>query len=489
MISYWSLAEGSGTEAGDTAAGGAVADSGTLRESPAWINGMFNAGLQFTGTEDVLIPNSVDMDLGSDAVTLSAWVKLDKLPADLAGSYAGVLDSQSDSYVMYLDKGNNELRFKVTDANGTSTSAHPGIPAAMLDTTDWHHVMGVYDGTAGSVKIYYDGVLADIASMPTTVGTVRPGQVASLGSQPTTDAPHTASNFYEGGISDVALWTRSLGEAEAQYLFNGGTGNAVGVANPSIAAAAPLVPTQPTAQPVIYYAMDGDLTNQGTGGAALDGVFHDGPGMTGPQFAPTNHGQGLDLSANPEATASTEADADMGQYVSVDYNLPDQGTIELKFSSESSYNYQTVWANSVHSNAWESWVYGNERLAARGNNAANASNLDYLLTLVGGIGEDHHIAFTWERSGDIMEAGLYIDGVLREVSTENWMAPGSTFYLGGGPGNHLGKGIYDEFRIYDVPLTASEILYLAEVPEPGSLLMILLCIASTGVWYRHRSAS
>ncbi|WP_425400122.1 LamG-like jellyroll fold domain-containing protein [Aeoliella sp.] len=488
LVSYWSLSEGSGTEAGDTAASGAVADNGTLRESPAWVNGIFNSGLQFTGTEDVLIPNSVDMDLGSNAVTLSAWVKLDKLPADISGSFAGILDSQADNYIMYLDKGNNELRFKVTDANGTSTSAHPGIPAAMLDTTDWHHVMGVYDGSAGSVKIYYDGVLADIASLPTTVGTVRSGQVTSLGAQPTTADPYTASNFYEGGISDVALWTRSLGEAEAEYLYNGGTGNAVGAANPSIDAVAPLAATKPTAQPVIYYAMDGDLTNQGTGGAALNGVFHDGPGMAGPQFATTNHGQGLDLSSNPEATSSTSGNEDVGQYVSVDYTLPDQGTIELRFSSESSYNFQSLWANSVHSNAWESWVYGNQRLAARGNNAANAANLDFLLTLVGGIEENHHIAFTWERSGDTMDASLYIDGVLREVSTENWLAPGSTFYLGGGPGNHLGKGVYDEFRIYDVPLNDSEILYLTQVPEPSSVLLVALLAALGGVSHGRRRA-
>jgi hypothetical protein len=105
-----------------------------------------------------------------------------------------------------------------------------------------------------------------------------------------------------------------------------------------------------------------------------------------------------------------------------------------------------------------------------------------LLSLVGGIEEDHHIAFTWERNGSQMEAALYVDGVLREISTENWLDPGTTVYIGGGPGNHLGKGLYDEFQIYDVRLTDSEILYLSRVPEPGSVLIVAFGIAAAGIW-------
>src|SRR5690606_20600024 len=128
LVSYWPLSEGSGTVAGDAAPGGTVADNGELRNSPTWIDGKFNAGLQFTGADAnqqyVLIPNSADMDIGTSAVTVSAWVKLDTLPSGIAENFAGIVDSAgaSDAYNLYLDKNANELRFKVTDNAGVSTS-------------------------------------------------------------------------------------------------------------------------------------------------------------------------------------------------------------------------------------------------------------------------------------------------------------------------------------------------------------------------------
>lgn len=232
LISYWALDEGAGSIAGDTAPGGVFDDIGTLRNTPTWIDGMFGAGLQFNGTnEDVLIPNSADMDIGTSAVSLSAWVKLDVLPENLPGQYAGIFDSQPDNYVMYLDKANNELRFKVTTASGAAE--RPGVPASWLDTTSWHHVMGVYDGT-GRARIYFDGELADSHAGAGLIGNVRAGQISGIASQPAASAGNPPSSLFSGGIADVGLWNRPLGLAEARYLFNNGTGSAIGAANPSI---------------------------------------------------------------------------------------------------------------------------------------------------------------------------------------------------------------------------------------------------------------
>lgn len=487
LISYWPLNEGMGAVANDAATGGTVADNGTLRNGPTWIAGQFGAGLQFTGTQDVLIPASADMDINGNAVTVSAWVKLDKLPSEILGSFAGVLDAADDDFVIYLDKGNNELRFKATTASGASTSAHPGIPAAMLDTTSWHHVMGVYDGSTGSSRIYLNGNLADIATIATATDmAVRTGQISSLGGQPAKTDPFAPSNFYEGGIADVAVWNRALGAAEAQHLYNSGTGNAVGAANPAIEPVA-LAPVAPTAQPVIYYNFNGNLDNHGTGGAALNATFRDAPGGTGPVYTPTEAGQGLDFSSNPAATNSTDGGGvEAGKFVSVDYTLPEQGTIAMRFSSQDSYNFQALWANSSHANAWESWIYGDTRVSARGNSGANAANLDQRMSLLGGIEDTHHYAFTWQRNGTSMEAALYIDGVLREISTETWQAPGTTFFLGGGVGNHLSRGLFDEVRIYDVRLSEAEILHLASVPEPGTMAMLGLSAMLGGVWALRR---
>ncbi|RIK75132.1 MAG: hypothetical protein DCC67_15655 [Planctomycetota bacterium] len=475
LVAYWPLSG----NAADAAPAGAVADNGEVRNSPSWISGQFNAGVQFDGlTQGILVPASADLDIGTSGVTVSAWVKLDVLPSALATSFGGIYDATADNYVLYLDKGNNELRFKATTAGGVSSGAHAGVPAAMLDTTGWHHVMGTFDGTAGASKIYFDGAFVDISSVNTTNGLVRAGQIAGIGAQPGAAAGNPLESFFPGAIADVAVWNRSLGAAEAQYLYNGGAGNAVGADNPNLTPVA-LPPVKPLAKPVIRYAFDGDLKNSGTGGAAYDAVLHDATGRNDDLFTTTTKGQGLDLRGNPDE-ASTVSN---GDYLSVDYMLTDAGTIELEFTANNYYDFQTLWSNSVHGNAWESWVYADGRLSARANQGTSNAALDFFLPLLGGLNTPHHIAYTWQRNGTQLNSRLYVDGVLREQTVETWTAPGATLFIGGGVGatggaNDLGRGIYDEFRIYDVALSEAEILFRAtHIPEPASL-GLMACVAA-----------
>lgn len=465
LISYWPLNEGSGTTAADSGPAGSVLDNGEVRNGPTWIDGKFGAGLQFNGVDqDVLIPASTDMDFNSSGLTLSAWVKLDQLPADIAGGFSGIYDSDPDNYVMYLDKGNNELRFKATTSGGGAE--RPGIPARDLDTTTWHHVMGVFDGIKGSNEVYFDGQLADRHSAIGLVDIVRAGQIASIGSQPGVDPPHEPSSLFQGGVSDVAVWNRALGQAEAEYLYNSGTGNAVGAANPNISPASSLTPVQPTAQPVIYYDFNGNMANQGTGGPTLDATLNDVAGRNDTLYTATTFGQGLNLTENP---LSTSTDTDPGDFLSVDYKLAESGTIAMQVSLDKLYNYQTLWANSSQANDWEAWVYEDGRFAARADRGA--ARLEYNVFLFEDSLAEHHYAYTWERDGDSLIASIYIDGEFQGQSTGPWRDPGDTFFLGGGPGNHLGSSIFDEFRIYESALSEAEILYLS-MNAPETTLLV-----------------
>jgi hypothetical protein len=83
---------------------------------------------------------------------------------------------------------------------------------------------------------------------------------------------------------------------------------------------------------------------------------------------------------------------------------------------------------------------------------------------------------------------LYANGEWVDERLGAWRDPGSTFFIGGGnPANHVGSGIWDEFRIYDVALNEGELLYLAQVPEPTSLVMAALVALGAGAGVRRRS--
>lgn len=172
------------------------------------------------------VPQSAALDLDTNAITLSVWARLTALPSQLGSSFAAIYDSTTDCYVLYLDKGNKELRFKVTDAAGHA--ARPGIPEALLRTNEWLHVAAAYSGSfspaGGQAVIYLNGQPIDAhngsdSSSPTGLtGKVKSGQVAGIGREGA-----TGGSPFTGYVDDLAVWSRALNPSEVARLFEAGT--------------------------------------------------------------------------------------------------------------------------------------------------------------------------------------------------------------------------------------------------------------------------
>ena len=77
---------------------------------------------------------------------------MDKLPSDISHSYGPIFDSDNDAYILYLDRGNEEVRFKVKDDDGDAE--RPGIHESYLSINTWHNIVGVYNGH--NAMIYLD---------------------------------------------------------------------------------------------------------------------------------------------------------------------------------------------------------------------------------------------------------------------------------------------------------------------------------------------
>lgn len=228
-IAYWKLDDGLSDPSSVNAEDAFETSRGRLvgyASDPGWLSGneAFAGGaLRFNGASHyVRIPPNEVLDVGTNAVSLSMWIKLAALPADLPAAVACVYGSDLAAYVLYLDKTSNELRFRVTDAAGHS--AAPGIPAAALHIGVWHHVVGVYDGSsradAGETRVFLDGQLrdthlgADASPDRGLTGPVRTGQFAALGRHGDRD-----ESYFAGAIDDVALWRRPLSPAEILAIY------------------------------------------------------------------------------------------------------------------------------------------------------------------------------------------------------------------------------------------------------------------------------
>jgi hypothetical protein len=171
--------------------------------------GLIENAMTFNGVDQyVEFVNTSSFDINNNAVTVSLWTVLTYLPADLPGSFGPLFDSETDNYVLYEDKGNNELRFK---CRAGADAARPGISGADPDlvTGEWIHIVGVYDGTEAS--IYLNGVKK--GSLPLS-GTVVPGMVPFLGR-----SAYANASFFEGSIDQVEIYNIALTEEQIMERY------------------------------------------------------------------------------------------------------------------------------------------------------------------------------------------------------------------------------------------------------------------------------
>ena len=198
LIAEWTFDENTGTTSTDASFNG-----NDLNVSNAnWITGISQSAIHFDGSSDfVTVPSTPSLNIDLDAVSISVWVKLEELPSQMPGSYGPIYDSDDDYYVLYLDKGNEELRFKVKDNNGLTS--RPGIPQSALALNEWIHIVGVYNGK--EAMIYLNGELMD-SHTTTGIGNLGQNQNAQLG--------RDNGNYFKGGIDEFRIYERPLTQQE-----------------------------------------------------------------------------------------------------------------------------------------------------------------------------------------------------------------------------------------------------------------------------------
>ncbi len=232
LVAYWKMDDGLAEPFTTTVADSQGANTATLVRNDGashWLGlGTAHLGgcLRLDGTNAfVIVPQTPDLNINTNALTFSAWVWLTRLPSQLTSSYGAIFDSTTDCYVLYLDRNNRELRFKITDDVGHA--ARPGIPEALLPTNQWLHIAATYDGaatsTGGRAAIYLDAQLMDAhtgsdgnAQVGLT-GNVKTGQAAAMGRE----GP-TGGNHFTGFVDDVAIWRRALKDSDIMRIHAAG---------------------------------------------------------------------------------------------------------------------------------------------------------------------------------------------------------------------------------------------------------------------------
>jgi len=148
----------------------------------------------------------------SRALTVSAWVWLDKIGPDYWPGIVSKRIAYADQTAFSLHLGTNgEVTVDVGEESDRFVSTR------FLAKAEWRHVAFVYDGSAEAterVRLYIDGALDTVAfaeesSIAPSSADLLIGNLVNGGS------------ILEGRIDEVAIWLRALAPTEIQALLSG----------------------------------------------------------------------------------------------------------------------------------------------------------------------------------------------------------------------------------------------------------------------------
>lgn len=179
----------------------------TAFNSPTYTTGNFGSGLdlELSSSQYALITSASSANLRiSGSQTWCGWVKAESLHTGRVmaladGTYTRALYLGSDGKVyFYID--------------GLSTFITSDISYVV---GEWVFVCGVWDSSAGKLKVWINGVKKELSSVT--------GTPISLTSDFAIGRNGSVNNtFFDGVLDDLAVYSRALSDAEIVGLFRGG---------------------------------------------------------------------------------------------------------------------------------------------------------------------------------------------------------------------------------------------------------------------------
>jgi hypothetical protein len=205
LLGHWKLIETSGTTATDSSS---TANNGTYTNTPSLAGstevtniGAKTAVFSAASDEYVLLPNESFYDI-TGTFTLSAWIRVTSFTED----WQAILAKGDGAWRLTRNGANNTLHF----AWGSPAAPKFVNSTTSVNTGNWYHVAGVYNGS--TVKIYINGVeegsVAASGAVTTNNYSVRIGHNAEF-----------ANRHWNGAIFDARVYNRALSPTDVTALY------------------------------------------------------------------------------------------------------------------------------------------------------------------------------------------------------------------------------------------------------------------------------
>lgn len=206
LLAHWPMDEGAGSSVADVVGG----FDGTIEGDVTWTQGMIGSAIEFPGaTGNYVDCGNVDINIGSN-FTLACWLKAPETTAyhDLFGK--GPKDA--GHFELYLEGSTGGGRL-----DGDVAAYIPDLgdfySNIKVDDDTWHHIAWTYDGT--TLTCYVDGGATGTKTWSVSGSVVAESAEFKIGCLADTTNP------FNGGLDDLAIFSRALSQEEVQTIMEG----------------------------------------------------------------------------------------------------------------------------------------------------------------------------------------------------------------------------------------------------------------------------
>ena len=195
LVGWWKLNEGTGLTTIDSSGRG---NTGTLQNSPTWVNGIRGKALSFDGVSQYVSAGADTLPSGSASRTLSGWIYITQyanynIGFDYGGGGGGAV------FGFYLNGSTLNFWGNGNDINTGYT----------INLNQWYNIVITYDGT--NVGMYVNG--AEILT-PTP-----PPAPLNTGTSGMLIGRSYNGDQYPGLVDDVRVYNRVLTASDVYALY------------------------------------------------------------------------------------------------------------------------------------------------------------------------------------------------------------------------------------------------------------------------------
>jgi len=184
-------------------------NNGTIINAVWTSSGKYDGGMSFDGDGDYVNLGDVGGVENLEGLTISFWAKsTEDANTVISDTFITKTGGGADTFNLYWSQP-DYIVFDLSNSSDDTGYTSVSTTSKVTDFTNWHHVVGVYNGT--DMMIYVNGVLASTPVAKTGV-TQDSGQDLIIGDSAT-------GSSFNGTIDDVMIFNRSLTADEINQLY------------------------------------------------------------------------------------------------------------------------------------------------------------------------------------------------------------------------------------------------------------------------------